>query len=106
MLAALILASAAEAQSPHRLIVQICRIHAEIEAKLLSDFGERKVGYGVSSDGSLVEVYAGPNGTFSVVKTMPGRISCIVDFGESWQMVDPLEAAQSLEDGPPATTPF
>lgn len=88
------------------MIVQLCHAHAEIEAKLLSDFGERKVGYGVSGDGSLIEVYAGPNGTFSVVKTMPGRISCIVDFGESWQMLDPLEAARLLEDSPRATTPF
>ena len=88
------------------MILQICRSHAEIEAKLLSNFGERKVGHGVSGDGSLVEIYAGPSGTFTVVKTMPGRVSCIVDFGESWQMLAPLEAARLLDDDPQATTPF
>jgi len=82
------------------LVVPICRTHAEMEAKLLSDFGERKVGYGVSGDGSLVEVYAGPNGSFTVVKTLPGHASCIVDFGESWQMLAPLEAARLLSDDP------
>lgn len=88
------------------MILQICRTHAEIEAKLLSDFGETKVGHGISGDGSLVEVYAGPSGTFTVVKTSPGRVSCIVDFGESWQNLAPLEAAGFFEDGLQATTPF
>lgn len=88
------------------MILQICHTHAEIEAKLLSDFGEAKIGHGVSGDGSLVEVYAGPGGTFTVVKTMPGRASCIVDFGESWQMLAPLEAARLLDDDPQAATPF
>lgn len=106
MLAASVSASGAEAQSPNRVILQICRTHAEIETKLLGDFGERKVGHGVSSDGSLVEVYAGPNGTFTVVKTLPGRASCIVDFGESWQTLAPLEAAGFPDDGPQATMPF
>lgn len=103
MLAASISASGAEAQPPHRLILQTCRSHAEMEAKLLEDFGEAKIGHGVSGDGSLVEVYAGPSGTFTVVKRLPGRASCIVDFGESWQTLSPLDAARWLEDGPLTT---
>ena len=96
----------AEVQSPNILIAQICRTHAEIEAKLLSDFGERKLGHGVSADGSLVELFAAPGGTFTVVKTSPGGTSCIVDFGEIWQTLNPLEAAGFSEDGSNAATPF
>lgn len=100
------LALAAEAQSTHRLIAPICRTHAEIEAKLLSDFGERKFGHGISGDGSLVELFVAPGGTFSVVKTLPHGESCIVDFGEYWQMLAPLEAARSPEGHPNQAMPF
>jgi hypothetical protein len=96
----------AEAQSPNRLIAQICRTHAEIEAKLQNDFGERKLGHGISADGSLVEIFAAPGGTFTVVKTTPRGVSCIVDFGDSWQALDPLEAAGFSEDGSKTATPF
>ncbi|HEV8392333.1 MAG TPA: hypothetical protein VGQ35_20935 [Dongiaceae bacterium] len=96
----------ADAESTNRPILQICRTHAEIEAKLLSDFGERKLGHGISGDGNLVELFTAPSGTFTVVKTSPHGVSCIVDFGESWQTLTPLEAAGLSEDGPIAATPF
>jgi hypothetical protein len=73
------------------LIVQICLAHADIEAKLLSDFGEKKLGHGISGDGTLVELFIAPTGTFTVVKTSPRGVSCIVDFGESWQTLNALE---------------
>lgn len=88
------------------MIAQICRTHAEIEAKLLSDFGERKLGHGISADGSLVELFAAPGGTFTVVKTSPSGVSCIVDFGEIWQTLNALEAARFPHDGPNKATPF
>ncbi len=87
-------APADEAQTTQRLIAQICRTHAEIETKLLNDFSERKLGHGISADGTLVELFAAPGGTFTVVKTSPGGMSCIVDFGEIWQVLNPLEAAR------------
>lgn len=96
----------AEAQPTQRLIAQICRPHAEVEAKLLSDFGERKLGHGISGDGTLVELFAGPSGTFTVVKTSPRGVACIVDFGESWQTLRLLEAAGLLQDGVETGRPF
>jgi hypothetical protein len=82
------------AESTNRLIVQICLAHADIEAKLLSDFGEKKLGLGISGDGNLLEIFVAPTGTFSVVKTSPRGVSCIVDFGESWQTLQPLEVTR------------
>lgn len=94
-----------EAQPPHRVIAQICRTHAEIESKLGETFGEKKLGHGISADGSLVELFAAPGGTFSVVKTSPGGTSCIVDFGDIWQVLNPLEAAR-FPQGRRDLTPF
>jgi hypothetical protein len=95
------------AQSNNRLIVQMCLAHADLEAKLLSDFGEKKLGLGISGDGNLVELFVAPTGTFSVVKTSPRGLSCIVDFGESWQTLQPLESVGfTPEDFKPVPTPF
>lgn len=100
VLAASFLAPAgpALAQPNNRLIAQICFAHAEIEAKLLSDFGEKKLGHGISGDGNLVELFIAPTGTFTVVKTSPRGVSCIVDFGESWQTMNLLEVT-GLSEG-------
>jgi hypothetical protein len=95
------------AQSTNRLIVQICLPHADIVAKLLSDFGEKKLGHGISGDGNLVELFIAPNGTFTLVKTSPRGVSCIVDFGESWQTLNQLEVTRLSEGDPTvAPTPF
>lgn len=73
------------------VIVQRCSSHAEITGKLQRDFGEQKVGHGISGDGNLVEIYVASAGNFSVVKTTPRGVACIVDFGESWQTLHRLE---------------
>ncbi|HJT15698.1 MAG TPA: hypothetical protein VJ790_23960 [Dongiaceae bacterium] len=61
--------------------------------KLRSEYGEKVLGHGVSSDGTLVEIYLAPSGTFTVIKTTPAGLSCVVDFGEGWQTVNQLEQA-------------
>lgn len=53
---------------------------------LLRDaFGERKVAHGLSLDGALMEVFAGERDTYTVVKTSPAGMSCIIDLGIAWQ---------------------
>ena len=96
------------AQSTNRLIAQLCLAHAEIEAKLLNDFGEKKLGLGISDDGTLLELFVARSGTFTVVKTSPRGISCIVDFGQGWQTtLNLLEVTGSSEgDLRVAPTPF
>ena len=39
-------------------------------------------------------------GNFTVIKTSPGGVSCIVDFGEGWQSIDDLETALLAPDAP------
>ena len=43
------------------------------------------------SDGTLVEIFLAPSGTFTVIKTTPAGLSCVVDFGEGWQTLHQLE---------------
>jgi hypothetical protein len=68
-----------------------CMPHDGAGDKLRSEFGEKIVGHGVSSDGTLLEIYLAPSGTFTVIKTTPAGLSCVVDFGEGWQTLNQLE---------------
>lgn len=62
---------------------------------------------GISGDGNLVEIFASPRGTFTVVKTSPRGISCIVDFGDSWQTIPQLESVGFGDGGSaPQPAPF
>ena len=68
-----------------------CMAHDGADDKLRSVYGEKILGHGVSSDGTLVEIYLAPSGSFTVIKTTPAGLSCVVDFGEGWQTLHQLE---------------
>jgi hypothetical protein len=68
-----------------------CMTHDGAGDKLRSEYGEKMLGHGVSGDGTLVEIYLAPSGTFTVIKTTPAGLSCVVDFGEGWQTLHQLE---------------
>ncbi len=71
---------------------QACLPHDSANDKLHSEFGEKVLGRGVSSDGTLVEIFLSASGSFTVIKTTPEGMSCVVDFGEGWQTVNQLES--------------
>ncbi|HKP27054.1 MAG TPA: hypothetical protein VJV39_24500 [Dongiaceae bacterium] len=68
-----------------------CMSHDGADDKLRSEYGEKILGHGVSKDGTLVEIFLAPSGTFTVIKTTPSGLSCVVDFGEGWQTLHQLE---------------
>ncbi len=68
-----------------------CMPHEGADDKLRAEYGEKVLGHGVSKDGTLVEIFLAPSGTFTVIKTTPAGLSCVVDFGEGWQTVHQLD---------------
>jgi len=68
-----------------------CMTHDGAGDKLRAEYGEKILGRGVSGDGTLVEIYLAPSGSFTVIKTTPAGLSCVVDFGEGWQTLHQLE---------------
>src|SRR5262245_41388206 len=68
-----------------------CMPHDGAGDKLRLEYGEKVLGHGVSKDGTLVEIFLAPSGTFTVIKTTPSGLSCVVDFGEGWQTLHQLE---------------
>ena len=71
---------------------QNCLPHDSADDKLRAQFGEKVLGRGVSGDGTLVEIFLSPSGSFTVIKTTPKGMSCVVDFGEGWQTLNQLES--------------
>ncbi len=73
--------------------------HANLVARLQQSFHEESVAHGISADGTLLEIFASPEGSFTAVKVMPVGTACIVDFGAAWQTL------QHGVDGPMTETP-
>ncbi|HET6160506.1 MAG TPA: hypothetical protein VFE34_19330 [Dongiaceae bacterium] len=84
-----------------------CMPHDGADDQLRKQFGEKVLGHGVSGDGTLVEIFQSSSGTFTVIKTTPEGMSCVVDFGEGWQTVNQLqEAGFTPDDLKSVPTPY
>jgi hypothetical protein len=85
-----------------------CMPHEGADDKLRLEYGEKVLGHGVSKDGTLVEIFLAPSGTFTVIKTTPSGLSCVVDFGEGWQTLHQLEEVgftpETLKSAPGSAT--
>jgi hypothetical protein len=67
-----------------------CGDWKEITDHLEKEFGEVPVGAGVDSSGRMMlEVYASPTGSWTVIVTVAGGNSCIRATGEGWQTIAP-----------------
>ncbi|TMV09837.1 hypothetical protein FGK63_01845 [Ruegeria sediminis] len=80
----LLIATIAEAQD-----VQ-CDVSGRIYDRLSDRLGERRQAVGISG-GSLIEVWANPFGTFTILTSADG-ISCIMMVGEHFYLVNPVTA--------------
>ena len=69
-----------------------CMPHERADRQLRAHFDEKVLGRGISSDGTLLEIFMSPKRTFTVIKTTPSGMSCVVDFGDGWQTLNQLEA--------------
>ncbi|MCG8360986.1 MAG: hypothetical protein MI920_35965 [Kiloniellales bacterium] len=62
-----------------------CAPRDTILARLSKTYAEKPVSLGITAKGSLLEVLAGPEGTWSILLTKPNGPTCLVEHGESWQ---------------------
>jgi hypothetical protein len=80
--AAAITGSTVIATSP--LFAAACAPRDEFAKHLATNYKEESQGIGVTNDGSLFEVFASDNGSWSLLITNGRKISCIVAAGEMW----------------------
>lgn len=79
---------AAHAQGPSGIP---CAPRGTVTTQLHELYGERRIGYGLAANGSVVELFASPDGSFTLVATLPHGESCLVASGRSWEPPPPPE---------------
>lgn len=58
--------------------------------QLAAEYGEAPVASGVMGNGNLIELLTSPSGTWTILVTRPGGVSCLIATGEGWQDGKPL----------------
>lgn len=77
----------AAAQAPQ------CAERAAVLERLADSYHEEPVSIGVTATGSLLEVLASPEGTWTIIITVPNGPTCLVSSGEGWRGA-PVQIAQ------------
>ena len=67
---------------------QICTQHGEVETHLGKKFGETVTASGFDGAGNFVEVFASKKGTWTIVISVPGGLTCVIAAGEGWEVED------------------
>lgn len=79
-LAAVLAATIAPAQQP------ACGPHHMIVAQLEGIYGETRIGGGMANPSVIIDVFANTEtGTWSIVRSEAGGMSCLVAAGDNWQ---------------------
>ena len=79
------------------LAQQVCGKRADIVNRLNSGFEEQRRSAGLAADGNLVEVFASKKGTWTIIYTKPGGLTCLVAVGDNWQQIEaPLASTGSI----------
>lgn len=74
-----VLAAPAFAQQPQ------CAQRDAVLERLSATYHEEPVSLGVTATGSLLEVLASPEGSWTIIITVPGGPTCLVSSGEGWR---------------------
>jgi len=85
MIAAIAYASASAFSQTVTQTRMNCAERAAIVAKLVG-YHEEPEAIGLNNDGTLLEVFVSPQGTWTVLVSSPQGQSCIAAIGEAWQL--------------------
>lgn len=79
--------AATPAEPPVPVSTPGCGSRSDILAALESQYGERTVSIGLAEGGVVVEVTASEDGTWTLLGTGPGGVTCIILVGQGWHEV-------------------
>jgi hypothetical protein len=77
----------AAAQAPPEGVVLPCAERVDIARHLERRFAEVPVAIGLQADGRLLEVFASPAGSWTIVISTARGVSCVVSSGQGWLML-------------------
>ena len=74
----------ASAQPAGQAIIP-CAERTEIIKQLTGKFAEAPISMGLTTGGSILEIFVSKTRTFSVIVTRPTGISCLIATGGNWE---------------------
>lgn len=63
----------------------LCGQRAQIIDSIDKKYQERPNAFGISGDKLLVELFTSEAGSWTMIMTKPGGVSCILAVGQSWE---------------------
>ncbi len=74
----------------------MCGERDALVASLEKTFSEAPVSMGLGSNGAMIEVFASPSGSFTIILTRPNGLTCVMAVGENWEnLPKPLPATHT-----------
>ncbi len=67
----------------------VCGDRDKLVANLLGKHNERLVSRGLDFRRHMVEIFASPDGSWTMTLTAPGRPTCVIGHGEDWRQLNP-----------------
>ena len=77
----------------------VCSTRSNFLNELLSQHKENPIAMGLAANGSVLEVLASKDGTWTILITSPNGTSCVVAVGDSWEA---LKVNKTADSGPAA----
>ena len=74
----------------------VCGERPKMVANLKSFFQEEPKSMGLQADGSVVEVFVSPDGSFTMLVTIPNGTSCVVMAGQDWENLSSRKAGLGI----------
>ncbi len=85
ILSTLILIAGSFAHPPAAWAQPVCGSHQSISENLKKSYTEAPVSMGLTSGGGVIEVFASPKGTWTLIITQPNGMSCLIAAGHDWE---------------------
>jgi hypothetical protein len=63
-----------------------CGKHGDVLAMLAERYGETPQVLAITDQGALLEVLVSQTGSWTIVLTRPGGLTCVVSTGQDWQV--------------------
>jgi hypothetical protein len=85
-LALILLLAGCAASDMSQAIPALCAGRADILARVERQFGETTAAFGLTVDGTLMEILAtADGGTWTMIESRPDGLACLIAAGVEWQ---------------------
>ncbi len=74
----------------------VCGSHGTVAENLNKGYAEAPVSMGVTTSGSVIEVFASENGTWTLVITQPNGLSCLIAAGLDWESLPTMVSGAKI----------